>query len=490
MRLWDSLSDWGFFAIPVESPRTEWLMDYDGRSYDAFRGFTLFFCIVASFMFPFDIYAYWERSEAIRQQRTIPSRSNWITAAVMLAEDIPQIVLACVYIDVVGADPTGSTDVDPISVLSIIMSALGMCCNIALILRPQWFYAILHPTTGRPLPELPRSRAEIAFNQTVVRMATAVSSAYGNLSAIKGTSSSKHTGDSAELSAATSVQPFVVLNDAYTRTGSDAVVPPLLKRADFFHGEIGRSAAEDRLKAAGALGDDGMFLVRDKGAGKYALSRCRDGRFFHHILAQEDAASPFKLDKTLVCDHETSPCNTLEDVVSNLLKGSTAMKTQIRTPVPPPHSDQPMSADQTQQAYAPVVLGREKGTERRQAGTEDRQSADPTQQAYAPVVLGREKVTERRQAGTEDRQSADPTQQAYAPIVLGRQTGTEHRQHSAKGDRLPNGKNRGSVYEGFGTGGIGSSFDGMGYDSPAVNSETHTYDEVSGCQQCGFAARV
>ena len=145
MRLWDFMSDWGFFGIAVQSPRLAWIMEYNGRSHASFEAWVLFFCIVATLSFPVDIYGYWERSTAMRLKQRPPQRSVWITVAVICLEDLPQLILAGVYTDAIKEDPTHQAEVDPTSIISIVFSVLGILVNVALVLRPQWFYSINQP---------------------------------------------------------------------------------------------------------------------------------------------------------------------------------------------------------------------------------------------------------------------------------------------------------------------------------------------------------
>ena len=167
VRLWDFMSDWGFFGIAVQSPRLEWIMKYNGRSHTSFKSWVLCICIVATLLLPLDLRGYWERLEAIKEKKRPPRRAVSTTVAIVCLEDVPQIVCAGLYIEAIQEDPTNQTDVDPVSAVSIVFSILGILVNLALVLRPQWFYSIVDDATGEALPYMDRPTLEKAIYNRV-----------------------------------------------------------------------------------------------------------------------------------------------------------------------------------------------------------------------------------------------------------------------------------------------------------------------------------
>ena len=61
------------------------------------------------------------------QEDMVPAASaKWITVLVLILEDLPQLVLNCIYIDTMG-----SNGADGISVFSVMMTVFGEFCSLS-----------------------------------------------------------------------------------------------------------------------------------------------------------------------------------------------------------------------------------------------------------------------------------------------------------------------------------------------------------------------
>lgn len=157
VRVWDWLTDWAFYGIAVTTPRLEYLMDDsglvgDGWSYDSFKTASVVFCLVSTICLPFDLYGFYERTEAIIRRQRPPVRAVYLGLGILCIEDLPQFTLGIMYIDLISNDP-GAT-VDTMAVLSVLMSLVGMTFTLLLFFKPGWFHETDKTVAAMPMLEI------------------------------------------------------------------------------------------------------------------------------------------------------------------------------------------------------------------------------------------------------------------------------------------------------------------------------------------------
>lgn len=138
----------------------QYLLDDSGEfpktSYAAFQTATIFFCIVSTLTLIPDMFLFYERTEASKNKQRPPARSQHGGLIIVVAEDVPQFALSVAYLVVLSRDirfgddlVIGGEDVTTFAVLSMMSSLLGMLFHIALSLRPEWFFEVADPETGK-----------------------------------------------------------------------------------------------------------------------------------------------------------------------------------------------------------------------------------------------------------------------------------------------------------------------------------------------------
>ena len=125
------MSDWGFFAISIGNPFFEQELVKAGLDYETFKAFSGLFCVLSTFLWIPDIDGFRQRLNAMAQRPAMrPADSaKYITVLVLLLEDLPQLVLNCIYIDVMSRESAP----DAISVFSVMMTVFGITFNILMI---------------------------------------------------------------------------------------------------------------------------------------------------------------------------------------------------------------------------------------------------------------------------------------------------------------------------------------------------------------------
>lgn len=121
LRLFDFLSDWGFYGISLASEHRK----------TSLRTASCFFSIVGTILLVFDIGAV-----VIHYCGNERDASSYalIKVAIAILEDFPQLIMACVFV----AESTASRGfVDPIAVLSIVFSSLSLCYNLSVCCWPE-----------------------------------------------------------------------------------------------------------------------------------------------------------------------------------------------------------------------------------------------------------------------------------------------------------------------------------------------------------------
>ena len=131
IRSFDFMSDWGFFAISIGNPFFQQELVKAGFDYETFKNFSGLFCVLSTFLWIPDIDGFRQRLHAMSQSPAMrPAESaKYITVLVLLLEDLPQLVLNCIYIDVMSRDSAP----DAISVFSVMMTVFGITFNILMI---------------------------------------------------------------------------------------------------------------------------------------------------------------------------------------------------------------------------------------------------------------------------------------------------------------------------------------------------------------------
>ena len=146
IRVLDCTTDWGFLLISVSNRRFEYLMNQEGLDFESFRGCALVVCVVASILFLPDVLAFVSKRAAL-SKRTLPSLSaHRITVAVVVFEDLPQMCLAVAYL-VINRNGNAKLckefqeSVDPLAILSLIMSFLSVLLNLLTVFKEEWFFS-------------------------------------------------------------------------------------------------------------------------------------------------------------------------------------------------------------------------------------------------------------------------------------------------------------------------------------------------------------
>lgn len=157
VRVWDWMTDWGFYGLAVTTPRLAYLMDDSGLvgsnwSFGSFKTASVFFCVVSTICLPFDLYGFYERTEAIIRRQRPPIRAVYLGLGILCIEDLPQFSLGLMYIDLIRNDP-GST-VDAMAVLSVLMSVVGMVFTLLLFFKPSWFHETDKAVEAMPVLEI------------------------------------------------------------------------------------------------------------------------------------------------------------------------------------------------------------------------------------------------------------------------------------------------------------------------------------------------
>ena len=141
--IWDFLTDWGFYALAVTTPRLEFLIDESGLVgslwvFQSFKTACFFFCMVSTICFPFAMHGFYVRATAVGTNRRPPERYVYFSLGVLCIVDLPQFILGIMYVHLTNKDP--GTRVDTMAILSILMSLVGMTFTLLRIFKPEWFY--------------------------------------------------------------------------------------------------------------------------------------------------------------------------------------------------------------------------------------------------------------------------------------------------------------------------------------------------------------
>ena len=151
----DLLSDWAFFIISISTNRFAFLMKREGFDAELFRWASLAFTILGSVLIYWDVkslYAryiyklrkeYHERGREYLKEQNLPfplalkrpekPKATWVTPlVVMVAEDVPQLILTVWYLKVVGFSRS-----DEVAIASLGLSCGGLLINMYLAFEPH-----------------------------------------------------------------------------------------------------------------------------------------------------------------------------------------------------------------------------------------------------------------------------------------------------------------------------------------------------------------
>lgn len=154
IRAFDFMSDWAFYALAVNTPRFEYIIEHQGLSFKTFKNFALAFNVLSTFFWFPDLFGFYERHQAILNKCVPPTSSFVITIIVLLVEDVPQFLLNVVYMGVVNNEAYGNPTIDPVAIFSLMMSIMGMILNLTMVVKPGWFFDMVDKETGEALPEM------------------------------------------------------------------------------------------------------------------------------------------------------------------------------------------------------------------------------------------------------------------------------------------------------------------------------------------------
>jgi len=80
-----------------------------------------------------------QRLNAMQEDMVPAASAKWITVLVLILEDLPQLVLNCIYIDTMG-----SNGADGISVFSVMMTVFGIIFNVLMVCCGGIFWGDRH----------------------------------------------------------------------------------------------------------------------------------------------------------------------------------------------------------------------------------------------------------------------------------------------------------------------------------------------------------
>ena len=124
IRSFDMFSDWAFYSISLKEGGSFALSYVDeGGDFDAVSSAALAFCIFGTLLYLPDLYGFYTRINPAADAAAAKTAAG-ITALVFVFEDLPQLVINCIYLDTVGFD-----DADNIAIFAFTMSMLSMVLN-------------------------------------------------------------------------------------------------------------------------------------------------------------------------------------------------------------------------------------------------------------------------------------------------------------------------------------------------------------------------
>ena len=83
----------GFYAISISNPLFEEELIEAGYDYDHFQNASLAFCICGSLLWLPDLHGFLQRQKAAKENKRPAEGAKYISIAVMVLEDIPQLTL-------------------------------------------------------------------------------------------------------------------------------------------------------------------------------------------------------------------------------------------------------------------------------------------------------------------------------------------------------------------------------------------------------------
>jgi len=159
LKLWDLMTDYAFTLISVAAPRFKFMLDESGEfpkmSFASFQTAAIFFTVLSTLSMIPDFYGFYERAKAIENKEKPPKHSMYIGLTIVCVEDVPQLLLSFMYIGIIGTDANlegyvfEGDKVDGITIISIFMTVVGMLFHVCLAMKPEWFYDLKDPVTGR-----------------------------------------------------------------------------------------------------------------------------------------------------------------------------------------------------------------------------------------------------------------------------------------------------------------------------------------------------
>ena len=148
-----TLPAWGFYALAIDTPRFQYLMDIQELNFAGFQGSTAFFCIVATFAFPcgalnaIETFHQGVKSVA-NSDREAPlfsftpalfgtvKFSQRLQLISLIAESLPQLLLNISYLIIVSNDPCTENDFEPAAVLACGVSGSSIVVTVVTMLLP------------------------------------------------------------------------------------------------------------------------------------------------------------------------------------------------------------------------------------------------------------------------------------------------------------------------------------------------------------------
>lgn len=131
IRAADFMTDWAFYFLSAQAPRFEFVMGREGQGYSTHKSACLALCILASLGLLPGLHGFYQKRIALGSDLPPPAETPWIALAVMLVEDLPQLILGSIYLyymDKVNRElpEEHQEPVDPLAILSLTMSVSGL----------------------------------------------------------------------------------------------------------------------------------------------------------------------------------------------------------------------------------------------------------------------------------------------------------------------------------------------------------------------------
>jgi len=157
VRCLDFMTDWAFYCLSVQAPRFVYVMEREGLSQPDFAVACLAFCILSAVGFLPDMYSFYQKRIALGADLAPPPETAWIALGLILVEDVPQLVLGSIYIHVMTKvnrelPEKYQEPLDPVAIISLTMSVLGLLANLALTLAPKLVFKMVDEKTGERRP--------------------------------------------------------------------------------------------------------------------------------------------------------------------------------------------------------------------------------------------------------------------------------------------------------------------------------------------------